>query len=102
MQQPTRKPPGGGGPAWLVLLATPVGAALGLGALIVLAHVLPELGQQRGGGPLGTFIGVFVVAAALALALAYRRWLAWLTGWRGTLWLLLWLVVLLLEGLLLK
>ncbi len=101
MQQP-RKSAAAGGPALLVLLATPVGAALGLGTLVVLAHLLPELGQQRGGGPLGAFVGVFVVAAALALALSYRRWLAGLTGWRGTLWLLLWLVVLLLEGLLLK
>lgn len=84
----------------LVLLATPAGAALGLGALIALAHGLPELSER--GGPLWLFIGVFVVAAALALALAYRRWLVGLTGWRGTLWLLLWLVVLLLEGLLLK
>ncbi len=102
MQQPAQRRPGGGGPALLVLLAAPAGAALGFGALILLAHLVPELGQQRGGGPLGTFVGVFVVAAAMALALAYRRWLAWLTGWRGMLWLLLWLVVLLLEGLLLK
>ncbi len=100
MQQPTRKPPAAGGPALLVLLATPVGAALGLGALIVLAHVLPEVSERA--GPLWLFIGVFVVAAALALALAYRRWLVGLTGWRGALWLFLWLVVLLLEGLLLK
>ncbi len=100
MQQPTRNVPGGGGPALLVLLATPVGAALGLGVLIVLAHVLPELSERA--GPLWVFIGVFVVAGALALALAYRRWLVWLTGWRGVLWLGLWLVVLLLEGLLLK
>jgi len=96
-----RKGPAGGGPALLVLLAVPMGAAGGLGALIVLTHVLPGL-AQHGGGALGTFVGLFVVAAAMALALAYRGWLAGLTGWRGTLWLGLWLVVLLLEGLLLK
>ncbi len=101
MPESTRNRAVGGGAALLVLLALPVGAALGLGALIVAAHLLPEL-PAHGGGPLGTFVGVFMVAAAMWLAFAYRRWLAWLTGWRGAAWLVLWLVVLLLEGLLLK
>ena len=100
MHDATRSEPAGGRPALLVLLAIPVGAAVGLGALIVVAHLLPDL-PPRGGGPLGTFVGVFVVVATIILALAYRRWLAGLTGWRGTLWLALWLAVLLLEGLLL-
>ena len=50
-----RKRPAGGGPALLVLLAVPMGAAGGLGALIALAHILPQL-PRYGGGALGTFV----------------------------------------------
>ncbi len=77
-----------------------MGAAFGLGILIVIAHLRPTL-PRHGGGPLGSFVGVFVVASAIGLALAYRRVLLSVTGWRAGVWLSLWLGLLLVEYLLL-
>ncbi len=77
-----------------------MGAAVGLGILIVIAHLRPTL-PRHGGGPLGSFVGVFVVACATAIALAYRNVLAAVTGWRAVAWLALWLGLLLVEYLLL-